>query len=91
MWILGENVFLGPKVNIITINHDPDPENRDATYGRPVVLEDRVWVGINATILPGVRIGYGAIVGANSVVTKDVPPMTVVAGNPARIIKELKK
>ena len=70
---LGENVFLGPKVNIITINHDPDPENRDAT------------------ILPGVRIGYGAIVGANSVVTKDVPPMTVVAGNPARIIKELKK
>lgn len=87
---LGENVFLGPKVNIITINHDPDPENRDATYGRPVVLEDRVWVGINATILPGVRIGYGAIVGANSVVTKDVPPMTVVAGNPARIIKELK-
>ncbi len=41
--------------------------------------------------LPGVRIGYGAIVGANSVVTKDVPPMTVVAGNPARIIKELKK
>lgn len=46
----------------------------------PVVLEDRVWVGINATILPGVRIGYGAIVGANSVVTKDVPPMTVVAG-----------
>ena len=62
-----------------------------ATYGRPVVLEDRVWVGINATILPGVRIGYGAIVGANSAVTKDVPPMTVVAGNPARIIKELKK
>lgn len=81
---------MGPKVNIITINHDPDPENRDATYGRLVVLEDRVWVGINATILPGVRIGYGAIVGANSVVTKDVPPMTVVAGNPARIIKELK-
>ena len=77
---------MGPKVNIITINHDPDPENRDATYGRPVVLEDRVWVGINATILPGVRIGYGAIV-----VPKDVPPMTVVAGNPARIIKELKK
>lgn len=78
-------------MNIITINHDPDPKNRDATYGRPVVLEDRVWVGINATILPGVRIGYGAIVGANSVVTKDVPPMAVVASNPARIIKELKK
>lgn len=69
----------------------PTRKTRDATYGRPVVLEDRVWVGINATILPGVRIGYGAIVGANSVVTKDVPPMAVVASNPARIIKELKK
>lgn len=88
---LGENVLVGPKVNIITINHDPDPQNRSATYGRPVVIEDKVWIGINATILPGVRIGYGAIIGANSVVTKDVPPMTVVAGNPARIIKELKK
>ena len=85
---LGENVFLGPKVNIITINHDPDPENRDATYGRPVVLEDRVWVGINATILPGVRIGYGAIVGANSVVTKDVPPYTIVGGIPAKTIRK---
>ena len=59
--------------------------------GRPVVIEDKVWIGINATILPGVRVGYGAIIGANSVVTKDVPPMTVVAGNPARTIKELKK
>ena len=49
-----------------------------------------MWIGINSTILPGVRIGYGAIVGAGSVVTKDVPAMTVVAGNPARIIKEQK-
>lgn len=88
---LGNDVLVGPKVNIITINHDPDPENRSATYGRPVVIEDKVWIGINATILPGVKIGYGAIIGANSVVTKDVPPMTVVAGNPARIIKTLNK
>lgn len=87
---LGENVLVGPKVNIITINHDPDPENRSATYGRPVVIGDNVWISINSTILPGVSIGCGAIIGANSVVTKDVPPMTVVAGNPARIIKTLK-
>lgn len=87
---LGENVLVGPKVNIITINHDPDPENRSATYARPVVIGDNVWIGINSTILPGVSIGCGAIIGANSVVTKDVPPMTVVAGNPARIIKTLK-
>ena len=87
---LGENVLVGPKVNIITINHDPDPENRSATYGRPVVIGDNVWIGVNSTILPGVSIGCGAIIGANSVVTKDVPPMTVVAGNPARIIKTQK-
>ena len=82
-------MFIGPKVNLITINHDPDPDNRSATYGRPIVIEDKVWIGINSTILPGVTIGYGAIVGAGSVVTKDVPAMTIVAGNPARIIKAI--
>ena len=60
---IGDDVFIGPKVNLITINHDPDPENRSATYGRPIVIEDKAWIGINSTILPGVRIGYGAIVG----------------------------
>lgn len=86
---IGNDVFIGPKCNLITINHDVSPDNRSATYGRPVVIEDKVWIGINSTILPGVRIGYGAIVGAQSVVTRDVPPMTVVAGNPARIIKKI--
>lgn len=86
---IGNGVFIGPKCNLITINHDPNPENRSATYGRPIVIEDNVWIGINSTILPGVRIGYGAIVGAQSVVTHDVPTMTIVAGNPARIIKSI--
>ncbi len=84
---IGNDVFIGPKVNLITINHDLDPDNRSATYGRPIVIEDKVWIGIGATILPGVRIGYGAIVGAGSVVTKDVPAMTIVAGNPAKFVK----
>ena len=88
---LGNDVFIAPKVNLITINHDPDPDNRSATYGRPIVIEDKVWIGIGATILPGVRIGYGSIVGANSVVTHDVPPLTVVGGNPARIIKKIQQ
>ena len=70
---IGNEVFIGPKVNLITINHDVNPENRNATYGRPIVIEDKVWIGINSTILPGVKVGYGAIVGAGSVVTKDVP------------------
>ncbi len=86
---IGNGVFIAPKVNLITINHDPNPDNRSATYDRPIVIEDKAWIGINATILPGVRIGYGAIVGANSVVTHDVEPMTVVGGNPARFIKRI--
>ncbi len=86
---IGNGVFIGPKVNLITINHDVNPENRSATYGKPIIIEDKVWIGINATILPGVRIGYGSIVGANSVVTGDVPPMTIVAGNPARIVRKI--
>lgn len=86
---IGDDVFIGPKVNLITINHDPNPENRSATYGRPIVIEDKVWIGINTTILPGVKIGYGAIIGAGSVVTRDVPAMSIVAGNPARIIKQI--
>lgn len=86
---IGNDVFIGPKVNLITINHDVDPDNRSATYGRRIVIEDKVWIGINSTILPGVKIGYGAIVGAGSVVTKDVEPMTIVAGNPARVIKKI--
>lgn len=88
---IGNDVFIGPKVNLITINHDLDPDNRNATYGRPITIEDKVWIGINATILPGVKIGYGAIVGAGSVVTKDVPAMSIVAGNPAKIIKTIEK
>ena len=86
---IGDDVFIGPKCNLITINHDVNPDNRSATYGKPIKIEDKVWLGINSTVLPGVTLGYGCIVGANSVVTKDVPPMTIVAGNPARIIKKI--
>jgi acetyltransferase-like isoleucine patch superfamily enzyme len=56
---------------------------------RPIHIERNVWIGFDACILPGVRIGEGSIVGARSVVTQDVPPFTIVAGNPARIIREL--
>jgi acetyltransferase-like isoleucine patch superfamily enzyme len=56
---------------------------------RPIHIERNVWIGFDACILPGVRIGEGSIVGARSVVSEDVPPFTIVAGNPARIIREL--
>lgn len=86
---LGNDVFIGPKVNFITINHDANPDNRSATYGRPIMNEDKVWIGINYTVLPDVKIGHVAIVGANSMVTKDVAPNTIVAGSPARFIKNI--
>ncbi len=57
------------------------------TTGRPVVIDDDVWIGVNACILPGVHIGYHAVIGAGSVVTSDVPAYSVAAGNPARVIK----
>lgn len=86
---IGNDVFIGPKVNLISLNHVVNPEKRSSTYGRKIVIEDKVWIGINSTILPGVRIGFGAIVGAGSIVTKDVEPLTIVAGNPARVIKRI--
>ena len=87
---IDDDVFIGPKVNLITINHDINPYNRNTTICKPIHIEKRVWIGVAATILPGVRIGENSIIGANAVVTKDVPSNTIVGGNPARILKKIK-
>ena len=58
---------------------------------RPVIIEDNVWIGYNAVILKGVRVGKGSVVGARAVVTKDVPPYSIVAGNPAKVVKQIRK
>lgn len=84
---IGNGVFIGPKVNLITLNHDLNPANRSATIAKPIVIKDNVWIGINATILQGVTVGENAIIAAGAVVTKDVPSNTIVGGNPAKIIK----
>lgn len=65
------------------------PDVYDGILGESVFIADHVWIGANSVILKGVTIGEGAIVGAGSVVTKDVPPYTIVAGNPARVIREI--
>ncbi|QHN17479.1 hypothetical protein GII30_11080 [Gordonia amarae] len=72
-----------------TLNHSIPPAERATTEPKPVVIGPRVWVGANSTIVPGVRIGEGAIVAAGSVVTKDVAPNTIVGGVPAKPIREI--
>lgn len=79
----GSDVSIGPEASILTLGHDPQSPDF-ADKGGDVVIKDRVWIGYRAIILPGVTIGEGAVVGAGSVVTRDVDPYAVVAGNPAR-------
>lgn len=86
---IGDDVLIGPQTIIATLNHDPDPEKRGGMFAKPVKICDKVWIGARVTICPGVTIGEGAIVGAGAVVTKDVPPRTVAAGVPAKIIKKI--
>lgn len=88
---IGDDCFIGPNVSIYTVNHPIDPvvRNTRQEQSKPVSIGDNVWIGGSVTILPGVTIGDNVTIGAGSVVVKDVPPNVVVAGNPARIIKEL--
>ena len=84
---LGDGCQIGHNVVFATLNHGMKPEDRMNTYPAPIVLKKNVWVGSNSTILSGVTIGENAIVGAGSVVTKDVPDNAVVGGAPAKILK----
>ena len=94
---IGNNVLMGRKIFITDNAHgaserdllDTAPNKRPLTSKGPVIIEDNVWIGEMVCIMPGVRIGKGSIIGANAVVTKDIPPYSVAAGNPARIIKQL--
>lgn len=86
---IGDEALIGHNVVIATLNHSLDPSRRATTEPAPVRIGARVWVGANATVLPGVTIGEGSIVAAGAVVTKDVPPRTVVTGVPARPIREV--
>ncbi len=82
---IGDNVLIGPGVHMYAATHPVDPAvkatGRELAF--PITIGSDVWIGGHATICPGVTIGDGAVIGAGSVVTKDVPPRTVVAGNPA--------
>ncbi|WP_419961762.1 sugar O-acetyltransferase [Psychrobacillus sp. BM2] len=86
---IGDGSMIGMNVTIATLNHGISLETRNTTYPSPVIIGDNVWIGSSATILPGVTIGDNSIVAAGAVVTKDVPKDTIVAGVPAKVIKEI--
>lgn len=88
---VGDRVMFAPNVTISTTGHPVHPDLRTdgSQFSAPVVIEDDVWVGAGAVILPGVTVGRGSVVAAGAVVTGDVPPMTVVGGVPARVLREI--
>jgi len=87
---IGDDVMIGPNVSIITTGHPLDPsQRRAATIGKPIVIERNVWIAAGATIVGGVTVAENSVVAAGSVVTKDVPPNTLVGGNPARVIRSI--
>ena len=87
--IIGNNVDIAQETNIWTLEHDVNDDNHK-DIGADVIIEDYVWIASRVTILPGVRIGRGAVVASCALVNKDIPPMTIVGGVPARIIGERK-
>ena len=88
---VGDNVMFGPNVIIATAGHPVDPPLREkvAQFNIPVRIGKNVWIGAGAIVLPGVTIGDHSVLGAGSVVTKDIPPNVVAVGNPCRVLREI--
>ena len=87
----GHHVFIGPKCGFYTVNHPIDAETRNkyVESAKPITVGNSVWFGGGVTVLPGVTIGDNVVIGAGSVVVKDIPSNSVAVGNPARVIKTL--
>ncbi|WP_175963775.1 sugar O-acetyltransferase [Burkholderia pyrrocinia] len=87
---IGDDVMIGPNVSLITSSHPVEPSRRrDFVVAKPIAIERNVWVGAGATIIGGVTVGEHSVVAAGAVVTRDVPPNTLVGGNPATVIRSI--
>ena len=86
---IGDNVLIGHNVVLATLNHEENPQKRGNLCPAPIKIANDVWIGSNATILPGVAIGEGAIIAAGAVVTKDVEENSIVGGVPAKFIRKI--
>ncbi len=86
---IGDGALIGHNVVLATVNHDLDPKNGRKNHYAPIRIGNHVWIGSNATVLPGVSVGDWAVVAAGAVVTRDVPPLTVVGGVPAKVLKTI--
>ena len=88
---IGDSVMIGPNVTIATAGHPVDPELRRkvAQFNIPVRIGNNVWIGAGAVILPGVTIGDDSVIGAGSIVTKDIPAGVVAVGNPCRVLRPI--
>ncbi|MBD5267743.1 MAG: sugar O-acetyltransferase [Bacteroides sp.] len=87
----GDNVFIAPNCGFYTAGHPLDAESRNKglEYARPITVGNNVWIGANVSVLPGVTIGDNCVIGAGSVVNKDIPADSVAAGNPCKVIKKI--
>ena len=88
---IGDNVMIGPQCGFYTANHPLDVEKRIAGFetAHPIVIGDNVWIGGGVKVLPGVTIGKNSVIGAGSIVTRDIPENSLAYGNPCKVIKKL--
>lgn len=88
---IGDFVKFGPNAVLTTASHpiEPDLRRKSLQFNRPIVIEDNVWLGANVVVFGGVTIGENSVIGAGSIVTKDVPPNVVAFGNPCRVIRSV--